>query len=70
MQKQINIKMKNTEVTFTKEEVQEIIMKAFIKGEIWGETYGGWFCPTEEEKANRASKDCEKIYKEALIAKM
>ena len=59
-----------SEITFTKEQVQQMMMEAFIKGENWGVTYSTWFTPTEEEKANRAAKDCEGIYKSALIAKL
>jgi hypothetical protein len=57
-------------MTFTKEEVQEMLMKAFVKGEAWGVTYQGWFYPSEEEKADRAAKDCEQLYQEALIKKL
>ena len=59
-----------TEITFTKEQVQQMMMEAFVKGENWGVTYSTWFIPTDEEKANRAAKDCEEIYKAALIAKL
>ena len=62
--------MENDKITFTREEVQKMMMESFIKGESWGVTYGGWFSPTVEEKAERASKDCEKVYKDALIAKI
>ena len=62
--------MENTKRTFTNEEVQKMMMEAFVKGENWGVTYGGWFCPTEEEKAERAAKDCEEIYRNALISKL
>jgi len=57
-------------MTFTKEEVQEMMMKAFIKGENWGVAYGGWFSPTEEACADEASKKCEEIYKETLMNKL
>jgi hypothetical protein len=60
----------SNKVTFTTKEVQEMIMNAFIKGENWGSTYQGWFIPTKEEQANRAAKDCEYIYRNALIAKL
>lgn len=60
----------NNKITFTKEEVQKMMMEAFVKGENWGVTYGGWFSPSEQEKADRAAKDCEIVYKKALIAKM
>lgn len=66
----MKMEMKNNEVTFSKEEVQKMMMEAFFKGENWGVTYGGWFSPTEEEKADRAAKDCEEIYKNTLISKM
>jgi hypothetical protein len=62
--------MKNNEVTFTKEEVQKIMVEAFIKGEDWGATYGGWYTPSEKDKSNRAAKECEELYKKALIAKL
>jgi hypothetical protein len=56
------------EINFTKEQVQQMMMEAFVKGENWGVAYSTWFASTEEEKANRAAKDCEEIYKYALIA--
>ena len=62
--------MKNTEITFTKEEVQKMIMEAFVKGENWGVTYSGWFSPSKEDKTNRAIKDCEEVYKNTLIGKV
>lgn len=60
--------MKNKKETFTKEEVQEMILEAFKKGENWGVTYGGWFLPTVEEKEKRAKKDCKDVYEKALTA--
>lgn len=62
--------MENTQMTFTKEEVQEMMMKAFIKGETWGVTYSGWFSPSEVEKSERAAKDCEEIYRNTLVDKI
>ncbi len=61
---------KGKKATFSPEEVQKMMMEAFVKGENWGVTYGGWFSPSEQEKADRAAKDCEEVYKKALIAKM
>ena len=58
------------EIIFTKEEVQKMMMEAFVMGEKWGVTYSGWFCPTEEEKADRAAEDCENVYKKCLISKI
>lgn len=58
------------ETIFTKEEVQKMIMEAFIKGENWGVTYSGWFMPTEEEKTIEAAKQCGEIYATALINKL
>lgn len=52
--------------TFTDKEVREIMIKCFVKGETWGVTYGGWFSPEQKECAERASKDCEEVYKEAI----
>ena len=51
---------------FTGEEVKEMLMKAFIKGEDWGVTYGSWYISSEEDKSKRASKDCFEIYQEQL----
>lgn len=58
------------EITFTKEEVKQMIMESFVKGEEWGVTYQGWFTPSEKEKAKRAADSCECIYKVALINKL
>jgi hypothetical protein len=55
-------------ITFTKEQAMQMIMQAFCKGETWGTTYSTWWEPTEEEKANRAAKDCEEVYQSALRA--
>lgn len=57
-------------ITFTKEEVQKMMMEAFVKGENYGVTYSGWFSPSEKEKEDRAVKDCEEIYKNTLIKKL
>ena len=54
---------------FTEDEVRAMMMKAFIKGENWGVAYSGWFVPSQEEKAERASEDCVTIYEEMLISK-
>lgn len=51
---------------FNKEQVQEMLMQAFVKGEDWGSTYGGWFIPSKKEKAERAAKDCSEVYQKAL----
>ena len=48
--------------TFNEEEVKEMIVQAFIKGEDYGVTYIGWYVPTKEEKSNVASKDCQEIF--------
>lgn len=58
------------EITFTKEEVQQMMMETFVKGENWGTTYYSWFTPTEKEKADRAAKDCEEVYKKTLLKKL
>ena len=55
---------------FTRKEMKEAMMRAFCKGEQWGATYEGWFNPTTEEKADRASKDCESVYKNILTRKI
>jgi hypothetical protein len=62
--------MKKNEITFSKEEVQKMMMGAFIKGENWGVTYGGWFFPSAQERADRAAKDCEEVYKKALLIRL
>ena len=62
--------MKNKELTFTKEEVQKMLMEAFIKGEDWGVTHSGWFSPSNNDKASRAAKDCEEVYRKALMSKL
>ena len=62
--------MGNTEITFTKEEVKKMMIESFVKGENWGITYAGWFFPSEKEKADRAYKDCEEVYKKALLSKI
>lgn len=59
-----------TEITFSKEQVQLMMMEAFVRGENWGVTYSTWFVPSEEEKADRAAKDCEEIYQSMLIQKL
>jgi hypothetical protein len=38
--------MAEKEITFTRKEVQEMMMKCFVKGEEWGVTYSTWFTPT------------------------
>lgn len=62
--------VKTSEITFTKEEVQKVMMECFIKGENWGMTYAGWFNPTDEQKAKQAAADCESVYKNLLISKL
>ena len=58
--------MKN-KLFFTRSEMQEAMVLAFCKGEQMGTT---WFNPTNEEKANRAAKDCEFIYNNILMQKI
>ena len=62
--------MENNKITFTKEEVQIMMMESFVKGENWGVTYGGWSSPSTEDRADKAAKDCEEVYKKALISKI
>jgi hypothetical protein len=37
----------------SQEELKEVIIYAFKKGELWGATYQGWFSPTEEERREK-----------------
>jgi hypothetical protein len=37
------------ELETTKTELEDIIKKAFKRGEMWGVTYSGWFNPTLED---------------------
>jgi hypothetical protein len=62
--------MADNKITFSREEVQMMMMKSFVKGEEWGVCYSGWFDPSEEVKANKAADNCEDIYQEALIDKL
>jgi hypothetical protein len=62
--------MADNKITFSKEEVQMMMMKSFVKGEEWGVFYSGWLNPSEEAKANTAANNCEDIYQEALIDKL
>jgi len=59
-----------SKIKFTQEEVQQMMMQAFVKGENWGVTYSTWFIPTKQECADKAAKDCAEIYKQALINKL
>ena len=52
---------------FTRSEMQEAMVLAFCKGEQMGTTL---FYPTNEEKANRAAKDCDVIYNNILMQKI
>ncbi len=53
--------------SFTAEEVQQMLMKAFIKGEKWGMTYLGNFDPSKQESAERAASACDQIYNETVF---
>jgi len=61
--------MENDNISFSKKEVQEMMMKAYIKGENRGLTYAGWFFLSEEDKADRAAEDCEEIYRNVSLNK-
>jgi hypothetical protein len=51
---------------FTRSEMQEAMVLAFCKGEQMGTNL---INPTNEEKVNRAAKDCDLIYSNILIQK-
>lgn len=51
---------------FTEDQVKELMVRAFEKGENWGVTYSTWFIPSEEEKAERCAKDCSKSYNDFI----
>ena len=53
-------------ISFSEEEVKQMLLEAFTKGENFGCAYQGWYIPTLEEKTNRASKDCLKIFDSCL----
>ena len=58
--------MKN-KLFFTRSEMQEAMVLAFCKGEQMGTNL---INPTNEEKANRAAKDCDLIYSNILMQKI
>lgn len=37
------------------------LLRAFTLGREWGETYGGWFCPTDEQ---------EKEHEDAMLSEL
>jgi hypothetical protein len=42
--------------------IEDIIRTAFEKGQIWGETYQGWFTPTPEDTEEKIQEVLE-LYK-------
>ena len=57
-------------ITFTCEEVQQMMTDAFIKGEIRGASGSIWATISEDEKSDIAADDCTQIFMNALISKM
>jgi len=44
--------------------IEEIIRKAFKKGESWGVTYSTWFTPSEGDTEEEINKAIEEIMSE------
>ena len=61
--------MGKDKITFTKEEVQEMIMVSFVRGELYGLKWGMGKIdqPSKEERECKANEDCEDTYKGALL---
>ena len=57
---QIKLKGKEME-TYTIEEVREMLLRAFDRGEAWGVTYGGWFSPSKEDREERRKNEIDKV---------
>lgn len=51
--------------TLTEEQLQQVILKAFSKGENWGVTYSTWFTPDEDD-SNAQFTDALNEVKELL----
>jgi len=49
--------------TYTQKEVFRMLKKAFHNGRNWGETYQGWFSPTEKEHIERSVTSSNQILK-------
>ena len=47
--------------TYTIEEVREMLLRAFDRGEAWGVTYGGWFSPSKEDREERRKNEIDKV---------
>ncbi len=47
---------------YTKEQIEEIIRKAFQSGENWGVTYSTWFTPSEQDTEKRIQDVIEMFF--------
>ena len=45
----------------TKQELEQIIRKAFESGEMWGVTYSGWFNPTPEDTERKIKEVLDEL---------
>lgn len=48
-------------------EIEDIVRKAFKKGESWGVTYSGWFSPTEIDTENKIQEAINEIVGDEVL---